>query len=331
VNRTSYPKPQQAANINPDDYAELQGEPNVDSRADGGFINPGNARPRDRRMRWDAAADRRLLIFGFGREIRTEEYKILAERFEQKPTVKAIQERITKLRVEVRRVLKETGIFDPERVAQPPPPLGPATPGQGMSSPAQPSAKKAKKDRHVSGGPKPKDNTFPPGTGSPVPRSQQGLPSAQQPSANPPSGPAWATPFPHGRPATANMYGPFGPSPQIPGSQMGMPPPGASSYRPYSAIPPSMFPGPPDVRMGQYQQQQPPLLTFNPGAFTPSVPSHQPTDAGANPPVPNTGGAAEGEEEDPMVRSERELKEKRAKRETVTEKTCPILILETLY
>lgn len=59
----------------------------------------------------------------------TEEYKILAERFEQKPTVKAIQERITKLRVEVRRVLKETGIFDPERVAQPPP-RGPTTPGQ---------------------------------------------------------------------------------------------------------------------------------------------------------------------------------------------------------
>jgi hypothetical protein len=112
---------------------------------------------------------------------------------------------------------------------------------------------------------------------------------------------------------------------------MGMLPPGALPYCPYGAIPPSMFPGPLDVSMGQYQQQRSSLPSFTPRAFTTSLPSHQPTGAGANPPVPNTGGAAEGEEEDPMVRSERELKAKRAKREAVSEKTCPILILETLY
>jgi hypothetical protein len=178
-----------------------------------------------------------------------------------------------------------------------------------LSSPAQGSAKKAKKDRPASGGPKPTGNTLPPGTGSPAPRSQQGLPSAQPPSANPPPGPAWGTHHPPGRPATANMYGPFGPPPQPTGSQMGMPPTGGPLYVPYGAIPPIMFPGPPDVRMGQYQQQQPPLPTFTPGAFTPSLPSQQPSGAGANPP---------GEEEDPLARSERELKEKRAKREAVS-------------
>jgi hypothetical protein len=314
VNRSPVIQSRHAANINPDDYAELEGEPNVDTRADGGFINPGNARARDRRMRWDAAADRQLLIFGFGREIRTEEYKILAERFDQKPTVKAIQERITKLRVEVRRVLKETGIFDPERVAQPPPPRGPTTPGQGMSSPAQGSAKKAKKDRPASGGPKTKGGTFPSGTGSPAPGSRQGLPSAQPPSANPPAGGVWGTHHPPGRPATANMYGPLGHSPQPTGSQMGMPPTGRPPYVPYGAIPPIMFPGPPDARMGQYQEQRPPLPTFTPGDFTPSLPSQQPSGAGTNSP---------GEEEDPMARSERELKEKRAKREAVSDTYRP--------
>ena len=102
----------------------MQQQPNIDSRADGGFINPDNARPRDRRMTWDANADRALMILGFGRDINSKEYQIIADRFDQKPTAKAIQERITKLRVETRRALKETGIFDPERVAQPPPPGG---------------------------------------------------------------------------------------------------------------------------------------------------------------------------------------------------------------
>jgi hypothetical protein len=286
VNRIPTIQSRHITNSKPDDYAELEGEPNIDTRADGGFINPGNARARDRRMRWDAAADRQLLIFGFGREIRTEEYKILAERFEQKPTVKAIQERITKLRVEVRRVLKETGIFDPERVAQPPPPRGPATPGQGMSSPAQPSAKKAKKDRPASGGPKPKGNIFPPGTGSPAPRPQPELPSAQPPSATPPAGPVWGAPYPPGAPV-------------------------ATMLPPYGAIPPSVFS---DPRMGPYQQQRPPLPTFTGEAFTPSLPSQLPSGVGTDPP---------GEEEDPMVRSERELKEKRAKREAVSD-TYPL-------
>jgi hypothetical protein len=282
-------------------------------------------------MRWDAAADRQLLIFGFGREIRTEEYKILAERFEQKPTVKAIQERITKLRVEVRRVLKETGIFDPERVAQSLP-RDPATPGQDMSSPAQPSAKNAKKDRPASGGAKTKGSRLPPDTGSPAPRSQQGLPSAQPPSVNPPPGPIWGTHHPLGWPATANMYGPFERSPRPTGSQMGMPPMGRPPYVPYGAIPPIMFQGTSNMSMSQYQQQQQRQLhSFNPGDFTPSLLSQQPTGADVNPPVPNTGDAAEGEEEDPMARSERELKEKRAKREAVSERHRSPLMLKILY
>lgn len=69
--------------------------------------------------------------------------------------------------------------------------------------------------------------------------------------------------------------------------------------------------------MDWYNQQQ--LPSFTPGGFTPSLPSQQPTGAGTNPPVPNTGGAAEGEQEDPFARSERELKEKKAKRDAVSD------------
>ena len=331
------------ANINPDDYAELQQQPNIDSRPDGGFINPDNARPRDRRMRWDPAADRELLIFGFGRDIHSSEYKILAERYEQKPTEKAIQERITKLRVETRRVLKETGIFDPERLARPPPPGGappraPATPGNGLSSPAPGSAKKAtpvkktvpaKKGRPASGGPKSKGSSFPPETCSPAARSQpppgssarpmgqQGLPSFQPPSTGPLPGPAWAPRFPPGAPV-ATMFPPPAGAPQAPGSQMGMPPPGATTYPPYrslyGALPPFSPAGP--GMSGYHYQQQQQLPTFA-EPYPPTLPAQQPAGAGANPPVRNRGGAAEGEQEDPMVRSERELKEKKAKRDAV--------------
>ena len=334
------------ANIRPANYAELQSQPNVDSRADGGFINPENARPRDRRMKWDAEADRQLLIFGFGREIRSNEYQILADRYPTKPTVKAIQERITKLRVETRRALKETGIFDPDRMAQPPPnggapARGPATPGQGTFSPAPAFAKK--KPRLCSSAPESKDAAVPPGadtptSSSPPPQSQpaqmgrQELPSRELPSASPhpPPPPAWGTRLPPGAPV-ATMYGPPMGSLQAMGSQMGMPPMGKPSFRPYGAIPPSVWAGM-GMGMGPYrQQQQQQLPAFTPVAYTPTLLSQQPTGAGTNSPVPSMGDSAEGEQENPLARSERELKEKKAKREAVSEKSRSMLTSEILY
>ena len=72
--------------------------------------------------------------------------------------------------------------------------------------------------------------------------------------------------------------------------------------------------------MGQYQyQQHQQLPAFTPGAYTPTLPSQQPVGADTNPPVPNVGGSAEGEQEDPMARSERALKEKKAERDAVSE------------
>ena len=72
--------------------------------------------------------------------------------------------------------------------------------------------------------------------------------------------------------------------------------------------------------MGQYQyQQHQHLPAFTPGAYTPVLPSQQPAGADTNPPIPNVGGSAEGEQEDPMARSERALKEKKAEREAVSE------------
>lgn len=83
--------------------------------------------------------------------------------------------------------------------------------------------------------------------------------------------------------------------------------------------------------MGQYQYQQHQLPSFNPGAYTPTLPSQQPAGAGTNPPDPNMGGSAEGEQEDPMARSERELREKKAKRDAVSERTRTMLMSEIVY
>ena len=84
--------------------------------------------------------------------------------------------------------------------------------------------------------------------------------------------------------------------------------------------------------MGQYQHQQHQQLpAYIPGAYTPTLPSQQPAGAGTNPPVPNMGGSAEGEQEDPMVRSERELKEKKVKRDAVSERNRSVLTSEILY
>jgi hypothetical protein len=84
--------------------------------------------------------------------------------------------------------------------------------------------------------------------------------------------------------------------------------------------------------LGQYQHlQQQQLPAFTPGAYTPTLPSQQPAGAVTNPPVPSVGGSAEGEQEDPLVRSERELAEMRAEREAVSEIYRPMLMFEILY
>ena len=105
---------------------------------------------------------------------------------------------------------------------------------------------------------------------------------------------------------------------------MGQPP-----YRPYGAIPPDYYASRAGIGIGPYQQQQ--LPAFTPGAYTPTLPSQQAAGDSTNPPVPNMGGSAEGEQEDPMVRSERELKEKKAKRDAVSERSLSMLMSEILY
>lgn len=93
----------------------------------------------------------------------------------------------------------------------------------------------------------------------------------------------------------------------------------------------SMYPGPAGypMPMGSYPypqppySQPPPMAAFTPepipASFTPNLLGPQPAGAAVHPPVPNVGGFAEGEEEDPMRRSERELETKKAEREAVSE------------
>jgi hypothetical protein len=86
---------------------------------DGGSLRPGALRPKSRKMKWTAENDRTLLLVGFGRDIPGLEFQTIADYFKEKPTAKAVQERLTKLRAAQRKVLKDSGIYDAD--ASPPP------------------------------------------------------------------------------------------------------------------------------------------------------------------------------------------------------------------
>jgi hypothetical protein len=86
----------------------------IDQRPGGGFYRPDVLRPKSRRVKWTSENDRQLLLFGFGRDISGKEYQAIADSFKENPTAKAVQERLTKLRAAGRKVLKDSGIFDPD-------------------------------------------------------------------------------------------------------------------------------------------------------------------------------------------------------------------------
>jgi len=92
----------------------------IDQRPGGGFHNADAARPKSRKMKWTAENDRGLLLFGLGRDVSGAEYQAIADWFTEKPTPKAIQERLTKLRAAGRKVLKESGIFDADALRDTP-------------------------------------------------------------------------------------------------------------------------------------------------------------------------------------------------------------------
>ena len=81
---------------------------------DGGSLRPDALRPKTRKMKWTAENDRTLLLVGFGRDIPKVEFQAIADYFKEKPTAKAVQERLTKLRAAQRKVLKDSGIYDPD-------------------------------------------------------------------------------------------------------------------------------------------------------------------------------------------------------------------------
>ncbi|EMC97923.1 hypothetical protein BAUCODRAFT_146525 [Baudoinia panamericana UAMH 10762] len=75
----------------------------------GGFIKPPPP-ARQQRIKWTADNDRKLLLFALGRHPSGKESQAIADWFDEKPTGKAIQERLTKLRAEQRRIVAEAGI-----------------------------------------------------------------------------------------------------------------------------------------------------------------------------------------------------------------------------
>ncbi|KAK1819690.1 hypothetical protein LTR12_005860 [Friedmanniomyces endolithicus] len=78
---------------------------------DRGFIKP--LRPRRQRVKWTAANDRKLLLLGLQREIIPKEHAAIAASFLEGPTIKSIQEHLTKLRKEQLVALDALGLGHP--------------------------------------------------------------------------------------------------------------------------------------------------------------------------------------------------------------------------
>jgi hypothetical protein len=133
--------------------------PMIDQRPGGGFFGADALRPKSRKMKWTTENDRQLLLFGFGRDISRGEYQAIADSFKEKPTAKAVEERLTKLRAAGRKVLKESGIFDANAqrdmstAAQMPAP-------RGMSA-ASPVAQTATPSQQKSGRKRPRKSDAP--------------------------------------------------------------------------------------------------------------------------------------------------------------------------
>ncbi|KAK0940247.1 hypothetical protein LTR29_008145 [Friedmanniomyces endolithicus] len=78
---------------------------------DRGFIKP--LRPRRQRVKWTPANDRKLLLLGLQREIIPKEHAAIAASFPEGPTIKSIQEHLTKLRKEQLVALDAIGLGHP--------------------------------------------------------------------------------------------------------------------------------------------------------------------------------------------------------------------------
>jgi hypothetical protein len=238
--------------------ADVQTPANTDTRPGGGFINPDSARGRERRMRWNADNDRQLLIFGLGRDVSGKEYEAIASSFPERPTPKAIQERLTKLRVETRDFLKKYGIYDPDADSssrREPGAFRSRSTGHAASSPPLDLPPKKKQARQSAATPTPAAVTQPPpppqGGASNLRSSRQSLPAPGlnlpphmlQPGSQfspVPAGRGRASTFPVGPHSAAHMQslGPMGSQPAISPhastANMGVPQIGVGQLQPYA-------------------------------------------------------------------------------------------------
>jgi hypothetical protein len=191
---------------------------------DGASLRPGALHPKTRKMKWTAENDRTLLLVGFSRDIPGIEFQAIADYFKEKPTAKAVQERLTKLRAAQRKVLEDSGIYDADASpatsrapsdaqtpaslqrrttpASPATPAAPVTPGMTTPAPDRSSLGGQSSSRPPPGRLPP----FPPFTGAGMADGMDDLrgymsSSAQMPTTNYSStgrgvGRASSTPFP---------------------------------------------------------------------------------------------------------------------------------------
>jgi hypothetical protein len=247
----------------PDDFADDSANvrnpaarQNTDTRPGGGFVNPFSARPKGKKMRWTAENDRKLLLFGLGRDVSTKEYEAIANSFPEKPTEKAVQERLTKLRVQCRQALKDSGIYDPHADrsrSSPPHAFRCRSTGHAAPSPPLNLPPKKKQTRQFASAstslaqpPRPQGGASNLGSSQqPPPAEGMYLPAHLSRSGSQfspvPAGRGRSSTFPTGPQSTTRMsnvqsWETMGPqqigAPQMPAGNMGTPPMGAGQYQP---------------------------------------------------------------------------------------------------
>lgn len=298
-------------------------------------------------MKWTPERDRRLLIFGLGRDITGKEFQPIANSFPEKPTAKAVQERLTKLRVQTRQALKETGIYDIDAVRQQqqqasiprtqsvsqstttptqrPPPANRSRPSTtaadtvpGPSSSAGLSTPRRSQQQR---------RQRPPATQPPAAPHTPGVPqpelSFHQHALGPAGAPTYQPPHTPGLGMTGYQYPSSGSSSRSPLL-------GGPTYQPYqpSFYPPqqggSLYQGAatPEVGLGLGAPQYltPYLMATNPtsqqnlSSLAPTLPMQAPSGGAVDPPRQRRGQPEEEETFD-LERSEREYEEMKVRRE----------------
>ncbi|KAK3050533.1 hypothetical protein LTR09_008172 [Extremus antarcticus] len=78
-----------------------------------GLISKIKGKIRVTKMDWTPENDNKLLLLGLGKELKPADYQTIADSYKERPSKKAVQERLAKLRAKQRTALTDLGLAEP--------------------------------------------------------------------------------------------------------------------------------------------------------------------------------------------------------------------------